>query len=153
MDNKYLFQYCQKLVIFNEDFDKILLAKRKWENDYDWIFSFVWWKMEITDKNIVDWISREKSEEIWVQCKIKVFKNFSSNLEFLKKDWSHMILPHYLCVFLWGNIILNEEYSEYKWISINEINSFEPKIETIKEIIEIFHKNIPYILNTDYFIC
>ena len=47
-----------------------------------------------------------------------------------------MILPHYLAIHEEGEIDLNlEEYSEYKWIEINKLDNFEPKIENIGKIV------------------
>jgi hypothetical protein len=46
-----------------------------------------------------------------------------------------MILPHVYARYVSGEIDLNEEYSDYKWVPIAELNSFEPKIETIPEAV------------------
>lgn len=35
-----LFQYCQKLVIFDATFENVLLCRRKGENDFDGFFTF-----------------------------------------------------------------------------------------------------------------
>lgn len=48
--DKYFFQNCQKVVVFKDNNTKVLLAKRKGENDYDGIYSFVDGKMETSYK-------------------------------------------------------------------------------------------------------
>lgn len=132
MNNKYDFQYCQKLVIFSKDKSQILLCRRAGENDYDGVFSFVGGKMETTDSSIVAGIKREKDEEIGSRFRAKLYPTFSINLLFRKKDGRSMILPHYLVVHEDGEVELNrDEYSEFKWVPVNELQTFEPKIESI----------------------
>lgn len=46
-----------------------------------------------------------------------------------------MIIPHYYAIFKGGEISLSDEYSEYQWIPIDELNAFEPKIDTIPEVV------------------
>lgn len=133
MENKekYNFQYCQKIVIFSSDLKKVLLCKRKGENDYDGVYSFVGGKMEYSDKDIVSAIEREKNEEIGEDFKVKLYHEFSNNLTFKKKDGSYMILPHYFAKHLQGEVRLNDEYSEYRWVEIEDLEEFEPKIKNI----------------------
>ena len=47
-----------------------------------------------------------------------------------------MILPHFYAVYLEGHIQLSEEYSEYKWIRLDEIVRFEPKIDIIPDVLD-----------------
>ena len=54
MDGKYAFANCQKIVLFRNDNKEVLLARRRGENDYDGIYSFVGGKMETTDSGIVE---------------------------------------------------------------------------------------------------
>jgi 8-oxo-dGTP pyrophosphatase MutT (NUDIX family) len=133
MQSKLLFQYCQKLVIFSADRKSVLLAKRKGEADLDGVFSFVGGKMETTDKTILDGIRREKNEEIGEAAKIRVLPDETSNLLFRKKDGNSMILPHIVGVFVSGDIVLNEEYGEYKWVPIVELDNFEPKVGNVPD--------------------
>lgn len=129
--DKYSFQYCQKIIIFSQDFSSVLLCKRRGEADYDGTYSFPGGKMENTDKDIVDGLTREKTEELGGNFKIKIYPQFTTNFYFKKKDGSFMILPHYLARYKEGEVILNSEYSDYKWVKLEELDSFEPKIETI----------------------
>jgi ADP-ribose pyrophosphatase YjhB (NUDIX family) len=138
--SKYLFQYCQKLVVFSQDYSQVLLCKRKGENDFDGVYSFIGGKMEITDENILAGIKREKNEEIGSNNVIDVYPTFSANAFFRKKDGNSMILPHYLCVFIEGEISINDEYSDYKWVLIEELNDFEPKIPGIPEVVSTLLK-------------
>lgn len=133
---KYLFQNCQKIVVFSKDKSKVLLCKRVGEADYDGVFSFIGGKMETTDKSILAGLKREKNEEVGSLFKIKICPFYSVNYYFVKKDGNHMILPHYYAVYESGEVNLNEEYSEYKWVPVNQLNNFEPKIPTIPEAIE-----------------
>lgn len=131
-----LFQYCQKIVVFSEDLQSILLCKRKDEQDFDGIFSFIGGKMETTDKDILEGLKREKEEEIGANAKIKIYTKFTTQEEYKKKDGNFMILPHFYAVYVSGEIELNEEYSEYKWVKIDELEAFEPKIETVIPVVK-----------------
>lgn len=130
---KYNFQFCPKIVVFSNDLKSILLCKRKDEKDYDGIFSFIGGKMETADESIVAGLIREKNEEVGKDFKVDLYTRYSANLFFIKKDGSKMILPHYFAIHKKGEVKLNEEYSEFKWILIDELESFEPKINNISE--------------------
>jgi 8-oxo-dGTP pyrophosphatase MutT (NUDIX family) len=135
-DPKYNFQYCLKAVLFSEDWQKVLLAKRYGEADYDGTFSFIGGKMETTDESIVAAIKREKDEEIGETARVRVHLQSMNNVLFRKKDGSAMIVPHYIAQYLGGDIKLNaEEYSEYAWVPIEELATFEPKIANIPEFV------------------
>jgi ADP-ribose pyrophosphatase YjhB (NUDIX family) len=49
-----LFQYCQKIVVYSQDGQKVLLCKRKGEADFDGTFSFIGGKMERSDGGILE---------------------------------------------------------------------------------------------------
>ena len=134
--NQYCFQNCQKLVVFSVDESAVLLARRKGENDFDEVYSFIGGKMEVTDRSIIVGMQREKNEEMGSDFKIKLYPIFNVTAYFLKKDGSNMVLPHYYCQHVSGEIKLNEEYSDYKWVPLNELESFEPKIATIPGMVE-----------------
>ncbi len=147
---KYDFQYCQKIVVFSKDLKKVLLCKRKGEDDYNGIYSFIGGKMEIFDKNIVAAMQREKNEEVGKNFKIKLYHEFSNNLLFVKKSGDHIILPHYFAKYLEGDIKLNEEYSEYKWVTIENLDDFEPKIEDIPKSVNKLLKLYKIIADEDF---
>jgi 8-oxo-dGTP pyrophosphatase MutT (NUDIX family) len=134
MQSNLLFQYCQKLVVLSADKKSVLLAKRKREADYDGIFSFIGGKMETTDIDLVAGMKREKNEEISTNTLVKILPYETHNVFFCKKDGNSMVLPHIPGVFVSGEITINDEYSEYKWVPIVELDNFEPKIEGIFEI-------------------
>ncbi len=130
MDDKFLFSYCQKIVVF--DGSKVLLAKRFGEADYDGIFSFIGGKMERSDGDIVGGLRREAREEVGEDVQMRVLSAFTINGFFVRKDGLPMILPHYYAEYLGGEIKLNpKEYSEYKWVELSDLDSFEPKIDNI----------------------
>ena len=145
------FQVCQKIVLFSKDFTKVLLAKRKGEIDYDGVFSFVGGKLEITDGGIEQGLKREKTEEIGSDIKIRICPNYSWNVYFTKKDGNAMVLPHYVATHESGEVKLNEEYSDYKWIKVAELDAFEPKINTIAPAVSAA-KNILKITNSEEFV-
>lgn len=131
-DPKYLFQYCQKLVVFSKDWQSVLLARRSTEADYDGAFSFIGGKLETSDVSLADGLGRETSEEIGPAAVIEVYLGVSHNLLFRKKDGNSMILPHYLAHYLGGGIVLNKtEYSEYRWMPVGKLEALEPKIDNI----------------------
>ena len=135
MQPNYSFQYCQKIVVLSQDRESVLLAKRQGEQDYDGTYTFIGGKMETTDASINDGIKREKDEEIGTDARIKIVQYESYNVLFRKKDGSNMILPHIAAIFQSGNISLSDEYSEYKWVPISELDDFEPKIKNIPEVV------------------
>lgn len=137
MNPKYAFQYCQKLVLFSLDREKIFLAKRKGEDDYDGTFSYIGGKMETSDKSILEGLKREKNEEIGAEAKIKVYLLSTCNTLFTKKDGNQMILPFYLAHYIAGPIKLNEEeYSTYKWVPVKDFELFEPKIQNDVKVLK-----------------
>ncbi len=114
--------------------DSVLLAKRKGENDFDGIYSFIGGKMEVTDGSILAGLRRERDEEVGSACKMRILLTCTNNTYFVKHDGSHMILPHYPAIYRSGKIQINDEYSEYKWIPLTKLKSFEPKIPNIFEM-------------------
>lgn len=136
--DKYYFQSCPKIVVLSRDKSKVLLCKRKGEADYDGTFSFIGGKMETSDPTVLVGLKREKDEEVGEEFKIRVYPTYCVNLLFTKKDGTKMILPHYYSEHLEGNIKLSQEYSEYKWVVLDELESFKPKIPTIPEIVKKF---------------
>lgn len=134
---KYCFQYCQKIVVFSQDQKSVLLCKRKGEVDYDGTFSFIGGKMETSDESILAGLQREKNEEVGINFRIKIFTTFTHNVLFRKKDGSSMILPHYLAIHENGEVELSEEYSEFKWVEIDKLSEFEPKIPNIDVMVSL----------------
>lgn len=130
------FQYCQKLVVFSADKQSVLLARRRSEIDYDGVFSFMGGKLETTDESLLAGMQREKNEEIGPDVKLRVLPNVTYNILFRKKDGNTMVLPHIPAIYVSGNIVLNDEYSEYKWVPVVELEDFEPKIESIAPMVQ-----------------
>lgn len=133
--DKLMFQYCPKLAVFNQEVNEVLLCRRKGEQDYDGIFSLTGGKMEHSDASIIAALHREKSEEVGADFKVKVLPYPSIDVFFVKKDGSRMILPHFLAYHIGGEIVLNEEYSEYAWVRLDSLSEFEPKISNISWIV------------------
>ena len=79
-------------------------------------------------------MKREKDEEIGVSAIVKVLPNETYNLLFRKKDGHSMILPHIPGIHVSGEIALNEEYSDYQWVPIDTLATFEPKIANIPKL-------------------
>lgn len=144
-----LFQYCQKIVVYSSDGQRVLLCKRKGEADFDGTFSFIGGKMERSDGAILEWLRREKNEEVGEEFKIKIFPAFTTNEFFFKKDGNAMVLPHYYAIHQSGDITLNDEYSEYQRVPLTEIKDFEPKIYTIPGTLEKFELLKDIIVKTE----
>lgn len=135
MSDNTLFQYCQKIVLFNQTGDSILLAKRKGEADYDGTFSLIGGKMETTDGGFVGGMLRERTEEIGDNAEVYVYPYISYNEYFTKANGQAMVLPHYYAVYKGGQIELNEEYSGFAWIKLSDLHDFQPKIDTIENAV------------------
>ena len=144
MKNNTYFQYCQKLVVFNKDYSKVLLAKRKGEADYDGVYSFIGGKMETTDTDLRAGIKREVTEEIGTDVQIEVLLDFSFNEFYRKKSGDSMVLPHHIARYLDGEIKLSDEYSDFAWVNVDDIDKFEPKIDTVASIVQKSKKVIGY---------
>lgn len=137
MEDKYYFQNCQKIVLFKNNDTEVLLARRRGENDYDGVYSFVGGKMETSDVSLIEGMRREKCEEIGSEVKIKIYPDFNTMEYFIKKSGDYMVLPHYYAEYVSGEIILlKEEYSDFKWILVKDLDSFEPKIGTILGVVK-----------------
>lgn len=134
--NKHSFLYCPKIVVFSADESSVLLCRRRSEEDYDGVFSFIGGKMQVSDETIIDGLKREKDEEVGEGFKIKICPTYTTNVLFRKKDGSSMILPHYYAAHTGGEIKLSEEYSEYRWVKLDELKGFEPLIPNIPEVVE-----------------
>jgi 8-oxo-dGTP pyrophosphatase MutT (NUDIX family) len=134
--NQFLFEYCQKIVVFSADKQSVLLAKRSGESDYDQTFTFIGGKMETSDATILAALKREKNEEIGEQFKIKIAPTYSHNLLFVKQNGTHMVLPHYYALHISGDVALSDEYSDWRWVKVSELNGFEPKIANIPEVVK-----------------
>ena len=128
---RYSFQYCQKLVVLSADKTAVLLAKRMGEADYDGTWSFIGGKMETSDETLVAGMQREKNEEIGAGVQLRILPHETYNLLFRKKDGNSMVLPHIAGQYISGNIHLNDEYSEYRWVPLDELEALEPKIDNI----------------------
>jgi ADP-ribose pyrophosphatase YjhB (NUDIX family) len=147
--DKYSFQNCQKIVVFSPDNKKVLLARRKGEKDYDEVYSFIGGKMEVSDKNIVEGLRREKTEEVGSKFIIALYPVYNVMNFYVKKDGNSMILPHFYARHVRGEIKLNSEYSDYKWIPVSELKSFEPKIPTILDVVKRLLQIIPLVKEED----
>lgn len=131
---EYDYQYCQKIVLFSEDLKTVLLCRRKGESDYDGVYSFIGGKMEHKDGSFIEGLKREKGEEIGEACEVEVYPLFATHVFFRKKSSDYMVLPHFFARFLGGEIRLNEEYSDSRWVALDELDAFEPKIPGIGEM-------------------
>lgn len=136
MKDKYAFANCQKIVVFKDNNTKVLLAKRKGENDFNEIYSFIGGKMEITDGGILEGLKREKSEETGEDFKIKIWPTFNTMVYFVKKDGTFMVLPHYYARYERGEIQLNEEYDDYQWVEVAKLAEFEPKVFSVELMVK-----------------
>lgn len=148
--NNLFFQYCPKLAVFSRDGKKVLLCRRKGEQDYDGVFSLIGGKMERKDSSILEALRREKTEEVGVNFRVKVLPLYSVDVSFLKKDGSYMILPHFLAQHTRGDIILNDEYSEYVWVDLVDLSKYEPKIANISWIVPALARLRPLVAEEDF---
>lgn len=131
-----LFQYCQKIIVFNDTGDSVLLAKRKGETDFDETFSFIGGKLETTDGGFIAGLKREKDEEIGERAKLDIFPDVSVNEYYTKKNGQAMVLPHTYAIYRDGDILLSDEYSEYAWVKLTDLADFEPKIKNITPMVD-----------------
>lgn len=152
MNTQYLFQYCQKIVVFSADRKSVLFARRKGEADFDEYWSLIGGKLEVTDGGIVPGMKREKDEEVGEQFRIRVAPQVSCyNVHYQKKDGAHMILPHYIAVHVGGEVQLNEdEYSDYKWVPTTELEGFGPKVDNTGDVIKNALRILPILTDDDF---
>jgi len=129
-----MYQYCQKIVVFRNNNTEVLLAQRTGEDDYDGTYSFIGGKLEWKDQTLQAGLQREKSEEIGDKCKVKASLAASFNQLFTKNNGTQMVLSHYYAQFISGDIVLGPEYINYKWVALEKLEKFSPKIENITVI-------------------
>jgi len=133
-----LFQYCPKIAVF--DGQRVLICKRKGEADYDGVFSLIGGKMEHSDTSIVEGLRREKNEEVGENFQARLLPRFSVDTHFKKKDGNHMILPHFYAEYVQGDIRLSDEYSEYAWLSLEDLNAASNIIDNLRWILPALHE-------------
>ncbi|MBD3280615.1 hypothetical protein GF389_03770 [Candidatus Dojkabacteria bacterium] len=56
-----------------------------------------------------------------------------------------------LC-FLSGEVELNEEYSEYKWVDVDGLVSFQPLIENVPEMVRRLLKLVPLMKDDEFMV-
>lgn len=134
------FQYCPKLAVFDRAGSRVLLCRRKGEQDYDGTYSLIGGKMEHGDPSILAGIAREKNEEVGSQFRVRIFPKLSVDVYFEKKDGSRMILPHFYCQHLEGDIVLSDEYSDWVWASVEELVAIRPIIDNILWIVPLLQR-------------
>ena len=105
--------------------------------------------MEVTDKDIIEGIKREKNEEVGEGFRIKIYPIYNVLKYFEKKDGNKMILPHFYARYVKGEVNLNSEYSDIKWVSLTDLKSFEPKIPSVLDVVERLLKIIPLVDEKD----
>ena len=153
MNTQYLFQYCQKLVVFAADRQSVLFARRRGEAEFDEYWSLIGGKMEVTDGDIVRSVKREKDEEVGEGFRIRVAPMFSCyNVFYKKKDGTGMILPHLVAIHIDGDVQLNpDEYSAYKWVNLDELADFGPKVDNTIFVVKNAQRLLP-LLGADDFV-
>lgn len=136
MKDTTLFQYCQKIVVLRNDDTEVLLARRQGEADYDQTYAFIGGKMETTDNSILAGLRREKTEEVGKGVQLSICPYISYNVLYIKQSGQHMILPHYYAEYQGGEIVLSDEYDDFQWVSLGDLESFTPRVENIPEMVE-----------------
>ncbi len=98
------------------------------------------------NEKMTDALQRELREELGVE--IKNFKPaFFKDGQYVKsftdgsKREVYMIFLLFHCKVVDEKIILNDEFSEYKWVQENEINDFEVNTETADTLAKIGNWN------------
>lgn len=136
MKDPTLFQIPQKIVVFRNDGQEVMLARRKGEQDFNGVYAFIGGKIEKEDGSILTGLKREKDEEIGAEAVLNICPHTSYNVYFIKHDGNHTIVPHYYAEFVDGEITTNDEYDDIQWVSCDELAAFEPKVHNIPEVVE-----------------
>ncbi len=134
------------------DLSKVFLAQRTGEQDYDGTFTFIGGKLETTDAALEAGLKREKDEEIGPDTRVRICARQSCYTTlFRKKSGQSMVLPHHIAVFEGGEIVLNPaEYAAYKWLNIDHLTHFEPKIDNIPLAVEKALQLLPALQPDDF---
>jgi ADP-ribose pyrophosphatase YjhB (NUDIX family) len=152
MQDPTLFLYCPKLVVFSEDKQAVLLARRAKEDDYDGVFSLIGGKTETTDGGLLEGLKREKIEEIGADAHVTVCWRMSCWQEwFQKSNGKTMVLPHHVALYRGGEITLNKsEYAEYRWVPLTELAAFKPLIPNIPQVVAAAQRWLPALTDADF---
>ncbi len=137
MSDTRLFQYCPKIILFSEDGQSVLLARRRGEQDYDGVYTFIGGKTETTDESLLAGLKREKDEEIGTQATVKICWNTSCyQVLFRKKDGNSMVIPHHVAYYLGGEISLNsQEYDDCQWVPVAKMKDLQPIVSNIPDAV------------------
>lgn len=92
--------------------------------------------MENMDGSFIAGLQREKNEEVGEEFKTEIYPTFTVNSLFKKNSGDFMVLPHYYARHINGDIHLNEEYFDFKWVKVSDLKDFEPKIPGIPGVVE-----------------
>jgi 8-oxo-dGTP pyrophosphatase MutT (NUDIX family) len=152
LNDPTLFQYCPKLVLFSEDRQSVLLARRQGEADYDGTFTFVGGKTEATDGDLLAGLQREKNEEIGKAAQVDVCWRISCyQVWFQKQSGQSMVIPHHVALYRGGEIELNaDEYAEYRWVPVAGLASFEPIVANIPDCVAAAQRLLPVLGPDDF---
>jgi hypothetical protein len=89
-------------------------------------------------------MKREKDEEIGAQTIVRVLEQETLNVLFRKKDGDSVIIAHIAAVYVSGDIVLSNEYSDYKWVPLTELEAFSPKVPNITKITNWANKKLSH---------
>jgi 8-oxo-dGTP pyrophosphatase MutT (NUDIX family) len=145
-----LFQYCPKQIVFSADKKSVLLARRAGEADYNGVYSFIGGKTETTDGGLLAGLRREKNEEVGEQARLRICYAMSCyQTWFTKANGASMILPHHIAIYQGGDIVLSNEYSEYKWVPIEEIDHYN-RVPTVPPAVHAALCYLPMLTDKDF---
>jgi len=109
-----------KIVMFSDDFTKILLAKRKNGNTASKAYTFIGKDSSPEESDVMQELKRKKREELGTECFVRLFVDGSAEVDD-KQDGK--VVPHsyHLGIFMGGTIKLDPAYSDYSWIRLEEL--------------------------------
>lgn len=111
--------------------EEVLLLKRKNGSFGSGLWDIPGGKLEFGELPI-EGLTREIFEE--TSLRVKIIRPLSVSSGINETENKQYITIVFLCDYKSGDIQLNDEHSEYKWVNINNINDFE-KIYYVDEAI------------------
>jgi ADP-ribose pyrophosphatase YjhB (NUDIX family) len=124
----------------------VLLVKRKNTDSTEESYSFIGGTFDDADSDIVTGLKREKKEEIGSSCYVRIYSDWNLQTIQKKQDGNTSIQPHYLGIFMGGEIKPSKDHLEYIWVDLADLKYFAPKISAIPDIAEKVYQSRGFIL-------
>jgi 8-oxo-dGTP diphosphatase len=125
------------LIILNCNNELLLLKRSPNRKSYPNKWNFLSGKIE--NELPIECANRELSEELGNESKFKLLEEGGSYID-IQKEGKWNVFP-FIYRFISGNIIVNDEHTEYKWINRENLDSYDIVPGTMEDLKHVFLKS------------